>query len=488
MKPGRNDPCPCGSGRKYKQCCLAKAQAESESPGQLTWRRIRRANEDLIPRMLRFVTQAYGEGAVEEAWDEFTLWDEDVQADEEYDWYNSPHQSVFLPWLLHRWAPDPYDDTVVVNEKLHNVPPTRAFLQHHARHLEPITQRYLEACLVAPFTFYEIVDVEPNHSFRARELICGREYSVLERSATQDMERGHILFGALVQVDGIVMLEACAPVVIQPKHKQPVIEARGKILRPGDPLSDEFLIEWDIELRMLYLDLAKEILDPPLPELCNTDGDPMSLQRLVFDIDSPQEAFDALKHLALDTPVEGLLDVAKRASDGALLQIELPWLGPGNKIHKHWNNTTLGHIEIDGTRLSVAVNSQQRADEFRRIAAEALGPQVRYRVTEMQSVEKALAESEQGGNAVSDERDDLASLPVQSALQDMMSQHYADWVSQKLPALQGETPLEAVRNAEGHEIVEELVRQIELDGRRMTPPLDEAITRQLRERLGLGPA
>lgn len=24
-KPGRNDPCPCGSGKKYKQCCLLKA-------------------------------------------------------------------------------------------------------------------------------------------------------------------------------------------------------------------------------------------------------------------------------------------------------------------------------------------------------------------------------------------------------------------------------------------------------------------------------
>jgi uncharacterized protein YecA (UPF0149 family) len=22
--PGRNDPCPCGSGRKYKKCCGAK--------------------------------------------------------------------------------------------------------------------------------------------------------------------------------------------------------------------------------------------------------------------------------------------------------------------------------------------------------------------------------------------------------------------------------------------------------------------------------
>jgi tetratricopeptide (TPR) repeat protein len=26
-KPGRNDPCPCGSGKKYKRCCLEKDEA-----------------------------------------------------------------------------------------------------------------------------------------------------------------------------------------------------------------------------------------------------------------------------------------------------------------------------------------------------------------------------------------------------------------------------------------------------------------------------
>lgn len=26
---GRNDPCPCGSGRKYKQCCLAKDETKA---------------------------------------------------------------------------------------------------------------------------------------------------------------------------------------------------------------------------------------------------------------------------------------------------------------------------------------------------------------------------------------------------------------------------------------------------------------------------
>ncbi|MBW1916211.1 MAG: SEC-C domain-containing protein, partial [Deltaproteobacteria bacterium] len=31
MKIGRNDPCPCGSGLKYKRCCLGKDLAGSEN-------------------------------------------------------------------------------------------------------------------------------------------------------------------------------------------------------------------------------------------------------------------------------------------------------------------------------------------------------------------------------------------------------------------------------------------------------------------------
>ena len=27
MRPERNDPCPCGSGKKYKKCCSAKDEA-----------------------------------------------------------------------------------------------------------------------------------------------------------------------------------------------------------------------------------------------------------------------------------------------------------------------------------------------------------------------------------------------------------------------------------------------------------------------------
>lgn len=31
MTIGRNDPCSCGSGKKYKKCCMAKNQPKSSS-------------------------------------------------------------------------------------------------------------------------------------------------------------------------------------------------------------------------------------------------------------------------------------------------------------------------------------------------------------------------------------------------------------------------------------------------------------------------
>lgn len=32
MKTGRNDFCPCGSGKKYKKCCLNKPEEVLEKP------------------------------------------------------------------------------------------------------------------------------------------------------------------------------------------------------------------------------------------------------------------------------------------------------------------------------------------------------------------------------------------------------------------------------------------------------------------------
>ncbi len=44
-KPGRNDPCPCGSGKKYKKCCLPKHEEIKKSISPDIWKQIKAEKE-----------------------------------------------------------------------------------------------------------------------------------------------------------------------------------------------------------------------------------------------------------------------------------------------------------------------------------------------------------------------------------------------------------------------------------------------------------
>jgi hypothetical protein len=56
-KTGRNDPCPCGSGKKYKHCCL-ETQSLSE---QSVWQRQHDVSERLTADLLRFAKRRFGD-------------------------------------------------------------------------------------------------------------------------------------------------------------------------------------------------------------------------------------------------------------------------------------------------------------------------------------------------------------------------------------------------------------------------------------------
>ncbi len=479
MNIRRNDPCPCGSGKKFKRC-HGKVSENALSPEEAAWRRLRRALDGFPSTMLRFVERVYGPEALDEAWEEYYLWEEDAP-----DLHpRSSESQVFMPWFFHRWSPDPAD-TLVADAALHGREPTDLFLQQKGRRLDPTLREYLEACLDAPFTFHDILEVEPGRGFRAREVFTGEERSVLERSASRTMAPGDLFFGQLVTAEGITLMEACSPHPLSPEHKIPLIELRERINANG-PITSEFLCEWDIELREEYLYMIEAIRNPPTPQLQNTDGEPIVFQSLSFEVPSAQEAFDALKELALDETEEELLADADLDDHGKIRRVSFTWKVAGNAQHRSWENTVLGHIEIDDRQLVAGVNSEARAARFMTIMEERC-PAARHTGTEAETVEEGLARRRAEGEGPADaDAQSLADHPeVRARIQAMMAEHYGDWVEQEIPALGGLSPMEAVKEEAGREKVEALITQIERQGRRMEPPLDEAITRRMRERLGL---
>jgi len=74
-KPGRNDPCPCGSGNKYKKCCLAKEEAvEREQLAEADAKRAERATAHRLHlREVRAAIAARLSGAEDAAAAELTI-------------------------------------------------------------------------------------------------------------------------------------------------------------------------------------------------------------------------------------------------------------------------------------------------------------------------------------------------------------------------------------------------------------------------------
>lgn len=184
MKLGRNDPCPCGSGKKYKQCCL-QAQ-ETQQTEDFLWHQISRAIKGLPDKLLAFEQKRREPEVLLEAWDDFTLW-----GDEEFD-PHSPQMQLFMPWFLHNWRPDTSledaDDTDTRTTG-------QAYLDHYGKQLEPLLKRYLEQCGAAPFSFYEIVSVRPGDGFVLHDLMTDEECFVTERSGSGQAQAGQIVFG-----------------------------------------------------------------------------------------------------------------------------------------------------------------------------------------------------------------------------------------------------------------------------------------------------
>jgi hypothetical protein len=297
------------------------------------------------------------------------------------------------------------------------------------------------------------------------------------------------VFGQLVTAEGITILEAASLCFIPPIYKIELIEFRKKLLRGKSRFTAATLCDWDLELIERYLGIMDRVLHPQLPKLHNTDGEPLEMHRLVFDIDSPEKVLDALKSLDSGRSEEEIISATKRTARGDFKSVQLNRTKAGNQMHESWSSTVVGHIEIKGRRLVAEVNSAGRAQEFKALVEERLGNEAQLRADRIQSVEKMLAERKRAGPETSvreAESDALAQHPeVQARVQQMMAEHFERWVTEKIPALNGQTPLEAVRDPDGREKVMALVIEAERGARRMTPPVDPVTLRRVRERLGL---
>ena len=477
-KAGRNDSCPCGSGKKYKKCCLPN---EAQSVASYTWLKMRRTEGELVPTLLKHAMKFYGEDALEEAWDEFSLW-RDVPLDP------SAHPELdtsFLPWFVFNWVPDNAEEEEV--DHLPEMPVAIHYLEHKGSRLDPFQQRFIAEICEQPYSFLMVTEAKPGESLTLRDLMIGREVTVHERQASLTLRKASIIFTRIITMDDASIMVGCAPTVIPSIYHNDFIDLREKMAKHFPNLDKDVLFDYDFELRTMYYDIQESLSNPALPQLRNTDGDEMQFTKMSYTLTcSPRQAFDALLPLSLEENAEMFIQEGNCNEAGELVSIEFPWLKKGNEQHVNWEVTVLGHLTINEDLLTVDVNSQERADLAKLEIESRLGAKANFRHAVIESSERMLEDiAAQPTSALTTQQSnkDLDGPEIQEMLKEMSEKHWRSWLDMSIPALNEQTPREAAKTATGRERLEALLWEFEGKGaaqRSFAPDVNA-----LRQELGL---
>ena len=428
MKIGRNDPCPCGSGKKYKKCCLIKAKP----PVDLLWRRLGEAHDQLVDRLMAYAHKIFGEPALAMAMDEFLVWPEkglphDLIVD---------HMQFFVPWFVFNWMYDPNDAEIELD-----VPPLQTVAEIYAKErgqrLDKLQKRLIDATSGMPFSFFEVTSCKQGEGYRLKDIFRGIETDVIEKQGSENARPGDILLARIVQIDHVAMIVGCGSILMTPNFKPAIIELRREMLKEYRHITPDVLNDYDIEVRELYFDIYESLLQPP--QLCNTDGEPLLFHILHYDIDDAEKVFQHLCSLSVMEDEKTLRSSATMDNNGRITKGEFSWSREGHKGSSALDNTILGRIVINNRKLTIEVNSEARAKGIRKEVETRLGKYARYKTTEIQSPESIPAKEKiaQGRNHEKEMgHDELMQIPeVRDKVANVLTAHWDGWVDKKSPLL-----------------------------------------------------
>ncbi|MFH1982402.1 MAG: DUF6398 domain-containing protein [Pseudomonadota bacterium] len=455
MKIGRNDPCPCGSGKKYKKCCLRK---KVTPPEDLQYRRLSEVYDKLFPKLIEHGVSVFGKRVVELAMAEFLAWPEPDAAPDAAAIERA--EAPFWPWFLFNWEYVPIEDEEGLVSGPEDKTIAELFMQHKKTDPASLEGKFILAANRVPYSFHEILAVDVGHTVTIRDVLTGAEMLVQERRGSESMKTGDIIFGRAIAVDGVGMFLGLSAFVLPPRMKPELIRLRREMIKNKNRLTHEDLYDGDLEIRQVFLEMDRTL--HAMPTMVNTDGDPMEFHKLVYDIDSTEMAVSKLAPLCATESINEIFENAEKNKTGDIARAAFCWSRKGNRTNQGMPNTVLGNIEIAGTRLTVSVNSAQRARTIRDEIDRCLGPAARFRFDEISDMTSVISQAEESRGGQRGDEDDLMANPqVLEHLAQMLRMHWNGWVDEKLPALDYKTPRQAVKTADGRESVAALLLDAE---------------------------
>ncbi|MEO0266394.1 MAG: SEC-C metal-binding domain-containing protein [candidate division WOR-3 bacterium] len=417
---GRNDPCPCGSGKKYKKCCLLKLYIEIGKEESLKTK--------LVKDILAFSKKYYGnliDYAYEYFWDDFDPYKELSGSALEMANLN------FWEWLVYDWVPDDECGRTLIELYIEN-----------NRKLTLDELKVLNIMKNSVISLYEVQEVFPEKGLLLKDLLIGGEYDVREKTATRSVRKWDIFATRLLHLDGKYIMSACVyPYSL--KYKESLITYIKEEFEEykkdfPDRTMDEFLKTDGDLFNFLWYDAIK---NPPKIKLMTTTGESLLFSKALYEVKDKDAVINGLRK------IEGFQQENEN---------EVVWL---TERDEEESATVLGRIEIKDNNLILECNSKERLEKGKKLFSKFIFDSIIHKADVFQDFEQAI---ESLKDSPAEKSVNELPLEVQQELYThFMQKHLENWLNDKIPALGNKTPFEAIKTEDGKKKVIELLKDLE---------------------------
>lgn len=445
MRTGRNEPCPCGSGRKYKKCCLAKDEAGSRG-------------EDVRWMLAHFALESTPREQLEAAWHEFRDTDEPLD-----DFLKKPYERTgsFLDWLT----------------KGHRIDGRTAlerFEDSQGDELSDDERRELEEVKAMRYGLFEVQEVRPGQGVVLLDLFDGASCFARDISASRQAVQWDLLTAWVAPKDGHVELWGRA-LMFRPQDKAELkaeLRSAYERRRWAEP---ELSWQGFLNAALPLLERLQTRLTAESRRFFTPEGDPLAACAVDYAVEDFSSALKGLRRCEELRESSSLM-----GADDRLAEVKFDWLGclpraerprpAGLSITTELRSEDggerslcLGDVLLTRTALKLQCLSVRRMEGAKALVEKAVKPRPRLLREEHRPADVLDAHDGGGPSRRSRKMTKVAS----AALQAVAALDYAEqWLREPVPALEGRTPLDAAKDPEGRALLVELLKIFENhDGR-----------------------
>ena len=471
MKTGRNDPCPCGSGRKYKQCCLLRegeahaAPKRDRGPGMaLSW----------LDQRFRRQTVTAIDGGYFAAFAPEQVRDALARLGPEY---HEMLQINIADYLL----------SEAIYERDEESGRGIDWVLEAGPALRPEQREFLEALADAPLRLYEVMSVRHGEGLALRDMLDPARSPpfVTEHTASTTLRPGSMLGARILRLPGKSEIGGAVypldRVVAAALIEHVRDEREGELEDPADGDDDADAPPMDLppELAAAF---ARELDREDTPEALEGDA---AIAAEIEDELLAAQIRDAWLQSLLFPQIPELVD---RASGAPVLLIEDDYVvrdaaalaAALQACPDVVGDAEAGWSRLDDPRAEVArplttINpgdrpgsvtlfhqTQARAEAGREWFERVAGPAVVR--GERRTIDPLAQLRNPSTNAPrTDPGPSIPPAELHRVIELAIRRTYANWCDEPIPALGGKTPSQCLATRRGRESVRQLLRTYEFD-------------------------